>query len=139
MLVTYFIAYVASLIVFGLLDGIWLMTMTSRLYRPALGEILLDNLRSTPALTFYLLFPIGLVVFAVAPALKSGSFAMAIGYGALLGLIAYGTYDLTNYATLRNWTMQITLVDLLYGTVVAALTSLAAYYVTRVTMNWLGS
>lgn len=128
---TYIVAYIASLVVFGVLDAIWLMTMTSRLYRPALGEILLGDLRIAPAIVFYFLYPVGLVVFAAMPALRSGSAGMALAYGALFGLLAYATYDLTNYATLRNWTLQITLIDLAYGTVVAALTSLAAYHAAR--------
>lgn len=128
---TYIAAYVASLIVFGVLDAIWLTTMTSRLYRPALGDILLPDLRVAPAVIFYFLFPIGLVVFAAMPAVYDGSAATALGHGALFGLIAYGTYDLTNYATLRNWTLKVTLIDLAYGTMVAALTSFAAYHAAR--------
>jgi len=127
----YIVAYAAALIVFGILDAIWLTTMTSRLYRPALGEILLDNLRFAPALVFYFLYPIGLVVFAAMPALRTGSAGTALLYGALFGLLAYATYDLTNYATLRVWTLQITLIDLAYGAVVAGLTSVAAYYAAR--------
>lgn len=127
----YIAAYVASLIVFAALDAIWLTTMTSRLYRPALGEILLDNLRIAPAVVFYFLYPVGLVVFAAMPAVRSGSAGTALAYGALFGLLAYATYDLTNYATLRNWTLQLTVIDLIYGTVVAALTSLAAYHAAR--------
>ncbi|MEP9386141.1 DUF2177 family protein [Mesorhizobium sp. KR9-304] len=128
---THLVAYVASLIVFGILDAIWLTTMSSRLYRPALGEILLDDLRIAPAVLFYFLYPIGLVVFAAMPAVRSGSAGMALAYGALFGLLAYATYDLTNYATLRIWTFQITVIDLIYGTVVAALTSVSAYYAAR--------
>lgn len=127
----YIVAYVAALVVFGVLDAIWLTTMTSRLYRPALGEILLENLRFGPALVFYFLYPIGLVVFAAMPALRSGSVGMALAYGALFGLLAYATYDLTNYATLRAWTLQLTLIDLAYGTVVAALTAASSYYAAR--------
>jgi uncharacterized membrane protein len=127
----YIVSYVAALIVFGILDALWLTTMASRLYRPALGNILLDHLRLAPALAFYFLYPIGLVVFAAMPALRSGSAGAALGYGALFGLLAYATYDLTNYATLRNWTLQITIIDLAYGAVVAGLTSVAAYYVAR--------
>jgi uncharacterized membrane protein len=130
----YIVSYVAALIVFGILDAIWLTTMASRLYRPALGDILLDNLRLAPALAFYFIYPIGLVLFAAMPALRSGSAGVALGYGALFGLLAYATYDLTNYATLRNWTLQITLVDLAYGAIVAGLTSVAAYFAAR----WLG-
>lgn len=128
---TYIVAYIAALIVFGVLDAIWLTTMTSRLYRPALGELLLDNLRIAPAVVFYFLYPIGLVVFAAMPALRSGSGGMALAYGALFGLLAYATYDLTNYATLRAWTLQLTVIDLVYGTVVAALTAFAAYHAAR--------
>lgn len=124
----YIVSYVAALIVFGILDAIWLTTMASRLYRPALGNILLDKLRFAPALVFYFLYPIGLVVFAAMPALSSGSAGTALGYGMLFGLLAYATYDLTNYATLRNWTLHITLIDLAYGTIVAGMTSVAAYY-----------
>ncbi|HEV2502731.1 MAG TPA: DUF2177 family protein [Mesorhizobium sp.] len=128
---TYIVAYIASLIVFGALDAIWLTTMTSRIYRPVLGDILLSDLRIAPALAFYLLYPVGLVVFAAMPALRAGSAGTALGHGALFGLIAYATYDLTNYATLRSWTLQITLIDLAYGTVVAGLTALAAYQAAR--------
>ncbi len=128
---TYIVAYIASLIVFGALDAIWLTTMTSRIYRPVLGDILLSDLRVAPALAFYLLYPVGLVVFAAMPALRAGSAGTALAHGALFGLIAYATYDLTNYATLRSWTLQITLIDLAYGTVVAALTALAAYQAAR--------
>ena len=128
---THIVAYIASLIVFGALDAIWLITMTGRIYRPALGDILLSDLRVAPAIAFYLLYPVGLVVFAAMPALRSGSAGTALLLGALFGLIAYATYDLTNYATLRSWTLQITLIDLAYGTVVAALTSLAAYHAAR--------
>ena len=128
---TYIVAYIASLIVFGALDAIWLTTMTSRIYRPVLGDILLSDLRIAPALAFYLLYPVGLVVFAAMPALRSGSAGPALAHGALFGLIAYATYDLTNYATLRSWTLQITLIDLAYGTAVAGLTALAAYQAAR--------
>ncbi|WP_379063850.1 DUF2177 family protein [Mesorhizobium sp. UC22_110] len=128
---TYIVAYIASLIVFGALDAIWLTTMTSRIYRPVLGDILLSDLRVAPALAFYLLYPVGLVVFAAMPALRAGSAGTALAQGALFGLIAYATYDLTNYATLRSWTLQITLIDLAYGTVVAGLTALAAYQAAR--------
>jgi uncharacterized membrane protein len=136
---TYIVAYVASLIIFGLLDAVWLTTMASRLYRPVLGEILLDDLRVAPALVFYFLYPVGLVVFAAMPALKAGSPGMALGYGALFGLLAYATYDLTNYATLRAWTLQITVIDLVYGAVAAAITSLGAYYAARIATGWFAS
>ena len=127
----YGIAYLACLIAFGAIDALWISTMASQLYRPALGDILLTNLRLVPALVFYFLFPVGLLVFAVAPALRSESWMTAVIYGAIFGAFAYGTYDLTNYATLRNWTAQITIIDIIYGTIVAGAASVAGYWAVK--------
>ena len=98
---TYAAAYFTVLVVFGALDAVWLTVMGNRLYRATLGDILLPNLRIAPAVAFYFLYPIGIVIFAVMPALRGGSVTTALTYGLLLGFFAYATYDLTNYATLR--------------------------------------
>ena len=131
---TYLAAYVIALLVFAALDIVWLTTMGAALYRSTLGDILLTSVRIEPAVAFYLLFPLGIVVFAVAPALKAGSPAAALFYGALFGLIAYATYDLTNYATLRNWTLKITAIDMAYGAIVVGAVSVLTYYAVA----WLG-
>lgn len=136
---TYLSAYIAVLLVFGALDAIWLTTMSNLLYRPTLGDILLPGLRVAPALAFYLLYPIGVLIFAATPALKSGSVTTALVYGALFGAFAYGTYDLTNFATLRNWTLQITLLDIVYGAVVSSLAAAAAFYAARAVAGWMGA
>jgi len=130
----YVVAYVAALIAFGILDAIWLSTMASRLYRPALGDTMLDKLRVAPALVFYLLYPVGIVLFAAMPAIQGASAGIAMLYGALFGLLAYATYDLTNYATLRKWTLKLAVVDLVYGSVASALMALSAYQAVR----WFG-
>lgn len=122
------LAYVAALLVFGILDSLWLGAMSSRLYRPALGDILLERLRLIPALIFYFAYPIGILFFAAIPATDAFT---ALLRGSLFGLFAYGTYDLTNQATLRRWTLRLTLVDLAYGTVAAALTSVSAFLMLR--------
>jgi len=124
-------AYATSLIVFALIDAAWLSTMASVLYRPALGDILLPSLRLAPAAVFYATFPAGILVFAVMPALKSGTIGTALVYALLFGAIAYGTYDLTNYATLRNWNLQITVIDILYGAVASAIAAAAATLAAR--------
>jgi len=128
------VAYVAALVVFGILDAIWLSAMASRLYRPALGDTMLDKLRIAPAFVFYLLYPVGIVVFAAIPAVQSGSAGIAISYGALFGLLAYATYDLTNYATLRRWTLRLAVIDLCYGAVASSVMALSAYHAVR----WFG-
>lgn len=127
----YVVAYIAALVVFGILDAIWLSTMARRLYRPALGDTMLDKLRIAPALVFYLLYPVGIVVFAALPAIQSGSAGIALSYGALFGLLAYATYDLTNYATLRKWTLKLAVVDLVYGSVASSVMAVSAYQAVR--------
>ena len=128
---TYLVGYAASLVAFGIIDAIWLSTMAGILYRPTLGAILLERLRWTPALIFYFGFPLGIVHFAVVPALATGQFWQAAGNGALFGLFAYATYDLTNHATLRVWTLKLTLADMAYGTVATGIAAAAAFLVLR--------
>ena len=129
---TYVAAYVAALLVFFLADMVWLGTMVSRLYRPALGDLLLSGVNMPPAILFYLLYPVGLVVFAIVPALKSGNITTALFLGALFGFFTYGTYDLTNQATLRNWSTTLTLADMAWGTVLGGISAMwAAWVVTK--------
>jgi uncharacterized membrane protein len=125
------VAYVAVLIVFGAIDAVWLSTMGPVLYRPALGDILAQNLRIGPAIAFYLLYPIGVVVFAVLPALRTQTPLTAAALALLFGALAYATYDLTNYATLRNWTLQITVLDIGYGALASGIAATAAYFAVR--------
>lgn len=120
--------YIAALLVFAIVDGAWLYVAGSQLYKPVLGDILAPDVRLGPAAAFYLLFPIGLTIFAIDPAIKSASLGTALLYGALFGFFTYATYDLTNFATLRNWTLQITLIDMAYGAAVSALAAAAGYW-----------
>jgi uncharacterized membrane protein len=129
--------YVAALIVFILIDGVWLSVMGKLLYRPILGDILLANLRITPAIVFYAMFPVGIMTFAVVPALKSGGIGSAAALGLLFGAIAYGTYDLTNYATLRNWNLQLTVLDIGYGALATAAAAAVATLVLRFVSSWI--
>ena len=129
---SYVIAYVAVLAVFGAIDAAWLTTMGPLLYRPALGDILAQSLRLVPAIAFYLVFPIGIVVFAVLPGLRAQSPLTAATLALLFGALAYATYDLTNYATLRNWTLQITVVDIAYGALASSIAATVAYFAVRV-------
>jgi uncharacterized membrane protein len=134
-----FAAYVTALILFGLIDAAWLGIMANVLYRPTLGDILLTNLRVGPAIAFYLLFPVGIVVFAVTPAIKTGTLSTAAAYGLLFGALAYATYDLTNYATLRNWSLQLTAVDIVYGALTTAAAGTFAAWVVRLVGPWIGT
>ncbi len=126
---TWLYAYLSTLVVFVLCDMVWLTTMANRLYRPTLGDIMLADAKLLPAVAFYLIYPAGLVIFAVLPAVKSGSLAQSAILGALLGFFSYMTYDLTNQATLRNWTFQLTLTDVTWGTLLGATSAAAAYLI----------
>ncbi len=127
----YLVPYVAALVVFRIIDAAWLNTMGRILYRPTLGDILLDDLRIAPAIIFYLAYPIGVVAFAVMPGLRSDSIATAFGYALLFGALAYGTYDLTNFVTLRAWTLQITAIDICYGALASGTVGTVAMVVAR--------
>jgi uncharacterized membrane protein len=123
-------AYLSTLVAFVLVDFVWLSTMAARLYRPILGDVLAASVNFVPAIAFYLVYPIGIVVFAILPALKSGGISTALTYGAMFGFFTYATYDLTNHATLRNWAWQITLLDVAWGSVLAASAAAVGTWIT---------
>ena len=120
------LAFVTVLIIFSVIDTMWLGYMGDRVYRPLIGEVLAETFRLVPAIAFYTLYAAGLTIFAVLPGLKTGDWRTALMWGALFGLFAYGTYDLTNYATLKSWGLKITLMDMTWGVVVSGVSSAAA-------------
>ena len=121
------VGYIGALAVFLTADMVWLSVMASRVYRPVLGDMAAPSVNLPAAAVFYLLFPVGIVIFAVAPAIRSGSLASAALNGALFGFFAYATYDLTNQATLRNWTTQLTVIDITWGVALGALAASAGF------------
>ena len=126
-------AYVLTGLAFLGLDAAWLTTMADRLYRPALGNLMAEKFALGPAAAFYFLYVAGIVGFAVAPAVASGSASGALLRGAALGLLAFATYDLTNQATLRGWPWSVTLADMAWGTVA---TGLAAWIAAAVMLHF---
>lgn len=125
----YLVAYVATAVVFLGLDAIWLSRIALGMYRRELGDLLLEVPNLGISAAFYLLFVAGIVVLAVVPALNGGGWVGALWMGAVLGLVAYGTYDITNLATLRNWSAAVTLADLAWGTALTAVSATAGYLV----------
>ena len=110
----YVVSTIVTALAFGAMDAVWLNTMFTRLYKPEIGE-LIGDLRWAPALIFYLLYVIGMQIFAVAPALASGKWTTALLYGALFGFFCYATYDLTNHATMKVWSLKVTVLDIIWG------------------------
>ena len=111
-----------------ILDIFWLSTMAKRLYRPELGNLIADKFRPIPAVIFYIIYVFGIVYFASSPAINESSGKMALINGALLGALSYSTYDLTNAATLQKWSAKVTIIDIIWGTTLTAISSYAGYY-----------
>lgn len=127
----FIIRYLVAGALFAIIDGIWLSFVANKLYRSQLGALLLDKPNLPAAVVFYLVFLVGLVVFVINPALSSGDWKVALGLGALFGFVTYATYDLTNLATLKGYPLTITIVDLIWGTVLTASVSVAAFFILQ--------
>ncbi|MDQ0420409.1 DUF2177 family protein [Rhizobium sp. CRIBSB] len=124
---SYVIAYLSTALVFFVLDYFWLTRIAIGFYREHIGSLLLATPNFAAAGIFYLFYVIGLVYFAVMPAVSAGSLVTALVNGALLGLLAYGTYDMTNLATLKGWSLQVSLVDMAWGAFLSATACAAGY------------
>jgi uncharacterized membrane protein len=122
----YGVAYLGTGLVLAGLDAIWLVS-TNGIYRGALRAVLTTGFRPIPAVLFYLLYILGLTIFAVAPAIGRGGVRAAAVRGALFGLFCYSTYDLTNQATLVVWATRITLMDLAWGMFLSTVGASAGY------------
>lgn len=123
--------FTIALPVFMVIDMIWLGLVAKNLYRAQIGFLMRDDINWAAAIIFYLLFVVGLVVFVIAPAIEKNSWAHALLFGALFGVITYATYDLTNLATLKDWPLLVTMVDLAWGAVITASVSTATYFIAR--------
>jgi uncharacterized membrane protein len=115
--------FATTLAVFLVVDMIWLLGLAKTFYRTQLGALMTDKVNMGAAGAFYLLYAFGLMMFVINPHLLRGDWVGAALWGGLFGLVAYGTYDLTNLATLRGWPMTLALVDLVWGGVLSALTA----------------
>jgi uncharacterized membrane protein len=125
------VAYVTALIVMVALDMLWLGSTFRTIYLPAMSGVMAQNPNIPAAVAFYALYPIGLVYFAIAPALRAGSWSTALIGGALFGFFAYMTYDLTNFATLKEWSLKVSLIDMAWGAVLNGIAGTVAYVATR--------
>lgn len=122
--------YAVSVPVFFIIDMIWLGVVARDFYATRLGH-LLGEVNWPAAIIFYLVFLVGLTVFAIYPAATTGDVVKALTYGALFGFFTYATYDLTNLATLRDWPLSVTLVDMAWGTVLGGSVAALTVYLTR--------
>jgi uncharacterized membrane protein len=130
-MIRFAVAYAVTLAVFCGLDFLWLGFVAKGYYQSQLGALLLEKPIIPVAALFYLTYVVGVLVFAVLPALDAGQWSRALLQGALFGFFAYATYDLTNLATLKGWSPGVAMLDLAWGAVVTGVSATAGYLVTR--------
>lgn len=125
--------YIIAFIIFLAIDAIWLGLVAPKFYKSQIGHLMSEKPNLIAALVFYLLFIIGVVYFVVAPGIEAQSVTKILVAGALFGFMTYATYDLTNLATLKDWPIKVTIIDLIWGTSLSTLIGLGTYYI----YNWL--
>jgi uncharacterized membrane protein len=121
--------FAIALPVFFALDMFWLGIVAKDFYRAEIGTLLKPDVNWIAAIIFYLIFIAGLVVFVITPAMEKGSWMHALLLGALFGFVCYATYDLTNLAVAKDWPLLVTIVDLVWGAVLAASVSTATFFI----------
>lgn len=121
--------YLVSFITFFAVDLVWLTLIANKIYKKYLGFIMSPSPNWVAAILFYLLYIAGLVFFVIAPALEKKSWSYALFAGMFFGLITYATYDLTNFATLKDWPLKITIIDLIWGSTLGATVSFLTYQI----------
>ena len=128
------ITYLTVLVVFAAVDFLWLGLVAFDFYKKEIGSLMLEKPRLEVAALFYALCAAGITILAVQPALPAGEWHKALLLGAVFGLCAYGTYDLTNLATLQRWSFRLVVVDMAWGTFLSSIAALAGFLVGR--LNW---
>lgn len=126
---TYLKTYLVTFIVFFAIDLLWLGFLAKDLYHSELGDFMAANTNWPAAIIFYLIYIAALIYYAVNPALDSASWLEALKLGAIFGFITYLTYDMTNLATLKDWPIKITIIDIIWGSSLNALTTFASYHI----------
>ncbi len=124
-----FIGYVLTTGVFFLIDFLWLGMVAKDFYQKHIGELLLSPFNIPAAIGFYLLYIVGIFIFAILPAYDLSSWSRAVLYGGLFGFFAYATYDMTNLATLKGWSSTVVVVDIFWGTVLTGTVAFAGYWI----------
>lgn len=123
--------YIIALVLFLAIDGIWLGLIAKNLYQQNIGHLMSDSIKFAPALLFYLVYVVGIIVLAVQPGIDANSLGKTLMLAALFGFLAYGTYDFTNWATLKDWPAKIVLIDVLWGTFVTSTTAGLTWWLSK--------
>jgi uncharacterized membrane protein len=128
-MIPFITAYGVAFVVFFTIDLVWLGKISKKLYRKEIGSLLLERPNWGAGILFYFIYLIGIVVFAILPA---NSWFESLGYGAFFGFIAYATYDMTNLATMKNWSSKITVIDLGWGSFISGVTAMLSFLILSI-------
>lgn len=131
----YIVVYFCTALIFLAIDFVWLGYIAKDYYISSLGHLMLDDINLKVATSFYLLYAVGIVIFAVHPALSGNEWKTALIYGALFGFFCYATYDLTNMATLKDWPASVSFFDMAWGTFVTGVSSTGGFFLSRFVLN----
>lgn len=121
--------YAIALPIFLFIDMIWLSLVAKNFYRDQIGALMKPDVNWTAAIIFYLIFITGLIVFVITPAIQKGSWTHALIFGALFGLVCYATYDLPNLAVAKDWSVLVTVIDLIWGAIISAVVATTTYII----------
>ncbi len=124
-------SFLVALFIFLAVDMVWLGLVAKNFYAKQIGHLLREDVNWLPVIIFYIVFVIALVVFVISPSLEKKSWTEALFYGAFFGFIAYATYDLTNLATLKDWPIIVTFVDILWGSFLGGSVSVLTYFIVN--------
>ncbi len=123
--------YLLTLVIYGAIDFLWVGLIAKQWFQKEIGHLMASSIKMPPAILFYLLYPLSLILFAIFPSIKTGSPLQALLYGAALGLTCYAAYDLTNLATLKSWPIKLAICDMLWGGFVSGITCFLVVAITR--------
>jgi len=127
----FFQHYIVATLIFVAIDAVWLSVVAKNFYKKNIGHLMAAKPNFVPAVIFYALYIVGIIFFAVNPALDKDSANYAVAAGGLLGLLMYSTYDLTNHATLKKWPARVTIIDMVWGTLITSVVSGLTFVIFR--------
>ncbi len=130
-MIPYIIGYIATTITFFIIDFMWLGFIAKPIYNSRIGDLLLQDFNISAAVIFYLVYILGIMIFVFHPAWVEQSWKHALVFGCLFGFFCYATYDMTNLATLKGWSLEITLIDILWGTFLTGTASVIGFLITK--------
>jgi uncharacterized membrane protein len=123
--------YLLTIPIFFLIDMIWLGSLAKKFYGDNIGHLLSEKVNWKAALVFYFIYIVGILFYAVVPALEDGNWQKALLLGSAFGFFTYATYDLTNLATLKNWSVKVVVVDIVWGMILCGVVAAVSFQVAK--------